>query len=650
MTMTPAILMVLVRGAFRLGNTFLEARDERLRASDRLVFLAPVPAVTREEGAFNYFASRLHDAQRFPGVFDVSKPGCPPLDDAEIDLFQKAAAIEYAARKLTDAAALPGWCDGSASAVMAVNELLSESARRSQWARFGLALVDTGIEALAADPSLAGLKPRAEILIGAFASKVDMIIGPDGPRAGEVDGVTFKERAASVLLQASLSTIAENPSMIVSAPHWAEFAGAVLSPLAAAQGEEGRRLISLSRLPQLMRGPVAQAALRTLQARQGDFLGERFKTDRALGAITQEILSVAVRAEEGSFDLARVFSQQGLASVYSAALNAAATRPELFVRDGSCRELLSGVAGALRDAPPPFRAHDGLADRLAGALIDIAAARLTARVMEDFADETDPWKLASGRILKSIIAGFGAALPRTLAQGTNPFEAVFNQDQAVEIVRIIAEQAAETPHMLLGEGHRNEIYAIARAVATFMTDPATKLASPADWRSIIAVALSEAAKNPGALFEIDPDTRPENHLAVAMIGVLLDNAARAAGDAPRRRGSFLFGDTLRQAIEMTLRAGANNAIALLDRDTHLAALGAFVDRVQTFVSAADGRMGAAEWLWLYRGFIAEVLASGSAEAITDERLARMVRSAEPAQPVEGGSEPLAPNPEEGAQS
>lgn len=633
--MTPALLMVLVRGAFRMGQNFFQARDERLRAADRYIAQIPVPIVTREDGALNFIASRRALAIDYPDVFDINIPGCPLLPDNQINLARKAAAIEFGAEMLKPREDLPDWANGRVSSVMAVTGLLSPEAQRMQWARFGLSLVQTGIQALAADPSLTGMNAKAETLIGAFASKVDQIIGPDGIRPEDVDGVNFKERAAAVLLQASLSTIAENSNMVVSAPHWAEFVGAVLSPLAAAQGEQGRRVISLSRLPQLMRGPVAQAALRTLQEHQTEFLGERFRTDSAVGAVTQEILGAAVRAPSDRFDIANTFSQRGLTLIYSASLNAAATRPELFINvEGraadSWRSLLGNVAGVLRDAPPPFNAQSGLADRLTTTVIDVAAAHLTQRVMDDFDDANSPWDLATGRILTSIIQGFGAALPRTISDGANPFMAVFNQDQAVEVVRIIAAQAAQTPHMLLGNGHTNEVYGIARAVATFMSNPNTSLASPADWRGVIAVALEEAAKNPGTLFNLDPTARPEGHLAVSLIGALLNNAAAAVrdvpgvGETPRRLGSVLFGDTLRQAIEMTLRAAANNASMLVDQTQHVTALNAFVEKVQTFVQAQNGQLGAAEWLWLYRSFVAEVIATGSADGIDDAKLTRMI--------------------------
>lgn len=653
--MTPALLMVLAQSAFRLGRDFLSIREERIRAADQYVSQIPVAAGNIENAALQAVALRPDLAVNFPNVFDVEKLGCPQYPPSRIDLEEKARAIALGVNLLGPSnAQIPEWAGGSVAAVMAVRDLLTPQARRMQWARFGLTLAQTGIQALAVQPDLLGLKPKVETLVGAFASRVTDIIGPENSiYPGDVDGVSFKERAAAVLLQASLSTIAENPGMVVSAPHWAQFVGAVLSPLAAAQSEEeGRRLISISQLPRLMRGPMAQAALRTLHERQGDFFGERFDPDKAAGAITQEILAAAVRTPGQDFDILNAFSQRGLTLVYTASLNAAATRPELFITESgrstdSMRSLLGRVATILRDKPPPFDDRSGLADQLTCAVIDVAANHLSQRIAADFGGE-DAWEIATGRILTSIVEGFSSGLNARVADegAPNPFLSVFNKDQAVEIVRIIATQAAQSPEMLLGSGRRNEVYAIAQAVAVFMSDANTRLASAADWRAVIAVALDEAAKNPGTLFAIDPNARPESHLAVSLIGTLLTNAADSIRDVPgvgatvRRRGSVLFGDTLRQAIEMTLRAAANNASMLLDQPTHLAALNAFIEKVQAYVQGQNGRLGAAEWLWLYRSFIAEVVATGSAEGITEERLAAMVASA-PGVPAPDSRQPPA---------
>ena len=126
-----------------------------------------------------------------------------------------------------------------------------------------------------------------------------------------------------------------------------------------------------------------------------------------------------------------------------------------------------------------------------------------------------------------------------------------------------------------------------------------RLASPEDWRCVIAVALDEAAKNPGALFHIDPGAPPESHLATTLIGMILQHAAQGLRQSPapgvgattRRRGSVLFGSTLREAISMTLRAAANNARALLDDHAHVQALSRFVGQLQSFTEEQHGRIG-----------------------------------------------------------
>lgn len=632
---TPGLLMVVVRQGFRLGHELWQIRNDRIEAATRVVAAIPVTAAGIESAALQ----RIYQDKGadYPTVFNLADRANYLLPNADPVL--KARLIQEGIDQLTPNAEIPEWVGGDKTActALAIQVLRSPEARRRQWTRFGVMLVQTGLQAIAAQPNITGLGGRAETLLSAFASKVDTIIGPDG-EVSEAEGASFRQRAAAVLLQASLSTLAENPSAVVSEAHWAEFVGAVLSPLAQTQANQQGQLVTFEQLRALMRGPMAHAALTTLHARQTDFFGERFKTDKAIGSITQEILSAAVAVPSDQFDIRRAFSQRGLTVVYTAALDAAAKRPELFIGEGrdstALRELLVSVSTTLRNSPPPFDAQTGLGDRLAVAVIDVAANHLSRTITAEFAGATS-WSAVGGRILQSIVSGFQAGLQAraTGAAGArvNPFVAVFNQDQVVDIVRIIADQAARTPQMLLGTGQSTEIYAIAKAVAAFMSDPATRLASPDDWRAIIAVALDEAAKNPGTLFQLNAEAGPESHLAVSLIGRILQQASAGlrqspAGATARRRGSVLFSETLREAITMTLRAAANNATALLDNPRHIEGLDIFVRELQTFTERQNGRVGAAEYLWLYRTFIAEAIDKGPAAAITSARLEEALRS------------------------
>jgi hypothetical protein len=669
--LTPGLLMVIVQSGFRLGHELWDMHDDAVREADVAMVQYRVPEINLQAAALAYVSNdetlRVVHARVFEG---------PPTYYLRhnVDPAALQAAIDAGTKELLRpvGAALPHWAGQSATTMLVVHTLRGEQGSRSRWARFGALLTRTAVQVAAAQPNILGLKGNAEALLGAFASKVDVLIGPEDLNFDARNGHGFRERACATLMQAALATVAENASKVVSQPHWAEFVGAVLAPLSAAQTEaEGQSLLSLDRLEQLMRGPMAQAALDVLGRRQGDFFGSQFGPDRAVGVVTREILASASRVPPGQFDVMNAFSQRGLSLIYNSALTAAATRPELFIRGESSeslrswRELLSGSAEVLNQAAPPFDLTTGLGDQLICMLIDVANSHLSRATMARFGGE-EPWAIAKRNILGSILGGFSTALRERYGDppgdDVNPFLTVFSRTQAVEIVRIIAEQAAQTPQMLMSAGqNNNEVFGIARAVATFLSDPNVHLASAEDWRAIIAVALEQAASNPGALFSLEPNDGPERHLAVSLVSMMLRCAAGdlrgdgvAVSASLRVPGSVLFGATLREAITMTLRAAANNAAALVDERIHLDALEAFVRQLQGFVQTRRGALGAAEWLWLYRCFVAEVIEHGPLDGIDPARLEAAVNSLTgapaPTNPVPTDTNTTTPAPSTGENS
>jgi hypothetical protein len=405
-------------------------------------------------------------------------------------------------------------------------------------------------------------------------------------------------------------------------------------------------LPALNQVRACLRGPVARGVLQTLSDRQLEFLGSEFGENTAAGAVTQQILGAALAIEADDFDIRRAFSPSGLTLVYTAALDAAATHPELFVSgegEGAIvrQDLLRGVAGAMKVAPFPFRAADGetdaarmLGNSLAHVAIDVAVAHASRLLMAEHAGE-DPWNIVSRQIIQEIMTGFNEAVgglvdARTsagaAAQPGNPFLRLFNQDQAISIVRLIATQAAATPQMLTGNSAKPEVREIAKAVATFLADPETRLASSQDWMLVVAVAVEEAAKNPDTLIArvAGPHAACENYLAVHVVRILLASASsalRASADAPsgRQRGVVLFGETLREALIATLRVTADNAAVLAQGPRHLELLQEFLDQLQQFTQAQGG-LGAGEWLWLYKRFVAHVIVLGDTQPIGPDQL------------------------------
>src|SRR5690349_4991907 len=175
LALTPSLLMVIVRSGFQLGQQFLAMNDERVRAADRFVVQLRVPQINLEAAALNEIASHPDLASKYPLVFDLGSPDFRLRQPANMD--ERGRAIAEGIERLKPPEHMPDWAGGSATTVLAVHSLLNADARRSQWARFGLMLVRCGLEAVAAQPDITGLNSRTQTIIGAFASKVDVIIG-----------------------------------------------------------------------------------------------------------------------------------------------------------------------------------------------------------------------------------------------------------------------------------------------------------------------------------------------------------------------------------------------------------------------------------------------------------------------------------------
>lgn len=640
LSFTPTLAMTLARGVFRFGRGFFDEMDVRARSEPVRIAQVPIGAVNDDVFLIDWLWDSGEPVRaQFGTLFDLAGPAkALRADLTQVDLtreLERARAMFSAAH--AKGLALPDWVKAanvSGGDFVVIASLLTPDMKKRRWTRHALMLADIGLEAVAAQPQILGLNARTEELIGAFASKVDSFLGENIEQREDIDFVGLKDRAAATLFRASLATIIDHPGMVVKKEHWQDFATAVLKPIEAAQAANADHILAVDSIQALMRGPVAHAALGAIQRNKTAFLGQRFAADKAAGVVTESILAAAIEVGASDFNITRAFGEKGVALIYRATLSAAEKNPELFVNaDGqsveSLRNLFSGLAGVLKDAPPPFGIEHGIADKLAAVVVDVAASHLTKAVLNDVAGE-GPWKLAEGQILKSIIEGFRDGLRSDLADADRRFSAfdrLFTADQAVGVVKIIAAQAAKTPQMLLGDNHRNEVYAITKGIAAFMADPNTRLASPEDWRLVIATAMEEAARNPGTLFFTDAEAAADQHLAVTLIGMVLKHAAEGmrlpSGQMQRRRGALLFGETLGEAIRMTLRTAANNITPLLDANSpHRAALDRFLGKLQSYVASQNGRVGAREWLHLYRYFLANVIEQGPALEITDALLER----------------------------
>jgi hypothetical protein len=653
--LTAELFMVGVRAGFRIGREVRHLRRDKARTEKFRMAMGEIGAIDLETASLNRCFTNRTLRAKYGALFPYDEPAVPHEARAA-NRALVAQAIEEGAKDILgdrfDQISLdqPLTLD-QASNIVSITPLQTEAGQNTRRRRLAWTVIDIALELVAAQPNVLGLRGDAEKLMGAMARHISDIL-PDDPVPDDDSNTSFTERALAVFLDASLRTMAEHPGLIASEEHHAALLKAVVTPLSrqfADANTASGELPALNQLRACLRGPVARGVLQTLSDRQLEFLGSDFGEKTAAGAVTQQILGAALAIEAEDFDIRRAFSPSGLTLVYTAALDAAATHPELFVSgtgEGAIvrQDLLRGIASAMKAAPIPFRTADGetdaarmLGNSLAHVAIDVAVAHASRLMMAEHAGD-DPWDIVSRQIIQEIMTGFSDAVgslvdaraPGAATQAANPFVRLFNQDQAMSIVRLIATQAAATPQMLGATAAKPEVREIAKAVATFLADPETRLASSEDWMLVAAVAVEEAARNPDTLIarvagpETGANPAGENYLAVHVVRILLSsasNALRANATAPsgRRRGVVLFGDTLREALIATLRAAADNAAILAQGPRHLELLKEFLDQLQDFTQAQGG-LGAGEWLWLYKRFVAHVIVLGDTQPIGPDQL------------------------------
>jgi hypothetical protein len=149
----------------------------------------------------------------------------------------------------------------------------------------------------------------------------------------------------------------------------------------------------------------------------------------------------------------------------------------------------------------------------------------------------------------------------------------------------------------------DEARALVATIARAIGAKGSELLTPDDWKAVAQTIAVEVARNPGRILSLGD--RPDHHLADRILQVLLSAAAEASPDGGRTHASLLFGQTLREAAILAIRAAVGNSVKAA---THLDALRTFIQILNE--TSAKGQIGAREWLWLFDGHVAGILAKG----------------------------------------
>jgi hypothetical protein len=506
----------------------------------------------------------------------------------------------------------------------------AEGANRQQpIARIGLALIEVALDFAATNPSVFGVGGNGERFIRALALAIDEVL-PDSDQPNVITAESlFGERAIAILAHAALTTLQEHVADNIGEEHLRDISLAVLAPLVDnfKNGQIDRR--TLHEFRDLLLGPLAGEALAAVARNQ-----------QAFHAVFTAIADDRDATGRPTWNVARVLDRQVWIKIYGAVLDVAIIRPELFGgesdKHGSVfgRDLVKTVAERLKAMAPPFTLS-------VAATVAADAVTTFSRHTVILFDEQRPWDAVARDSVARVLQSIGDGMRIGLADGAGGEEIlkeVFSEDQVGALVRIVLDQAARTPQMIVGTGTRDEVRSLIAGIARAVCDANRNLLAAEDWLEIAAIVAEQAALNPGRLFKIadsgQPAADPAEEFAVRVIARLLKAAAEDLRARGRTKGSVLFGATLKEAIIETVRTAADNVAAA---ERNLEILEALIKRINGLQGAGAAGFGREAWLRIFRRYSKAVLLSedGAAELakMTDADVKKLIAG----EPVGGGA-------------
>jgi hypothetical protein len=636
MPVSPDLILFAIRSAIRLGRAASLELEAAIRNRD--IAMPGVITVTAEPNAGVKTAieqATLTDKQReqFTNLFKRWQDGDR---SAEAEIWAQSRELAITA-VIEDAQEKRGF--------IVINQWAEGAKKQIPLARIGLALVEVALDYAGTNPGIFGVGSNGERFIRAIAGAIDEIL-PNSDAPGIITAESlFTERSIAILLHAGLSALEEHIADNIGEEHLRDITIAVLKPVTDSfkDGKIERRTIHDFR--DLLLGPMTQEALKAVARNQAAFLGSRFGTNDALGAVTKALLTTLASDHQAgggaTWDISRnLVDREVWMKIYVATLDVAIQRPELFGgesdKDGSKfgRDLIKTTAENLKKMTPPFTAS------VAAIVAADAISVLSRHTVILYGASDKPWDVvarnATGSVLNSVSAGIKAGLVAEagaagaiIIKKEEIFGRVFSEEQLGALLRVVLDQAAKTPEMIVGRDQRDEVKALVAGIARSVSTTNRNLLSAEDWLEVAAILAEEAARNPGQLFKIvdanGHEVDPGEEFAVKLITQLLQAAAADFRARGRANGAVLFGVTLKEVIIETLRVAADNAAQAV---TNEAALLRLVERINALQVATPGGFGRNAWLRVFRNYLKTALFTGNAlaaiNAIPDADLRKLL--------------------------
>ena len=611
--MTPDTVAFAVRSVVRLGSAARQAYEQSVRDATMRIPDLPVPIISNDEALFGFFdvgdrRQRIEDGGDLKELWIEDPNGnMVPRDAAARDVlvaeqlkilqqlpgdFRRSWIAQRFQQEAMSGVLVKQWKDGTGPPTPAI--------------RLVLAFTDVALDYVGSNPGILGVGGNGEKLITALSANFRKLL-PDVDKKdgwkGKEATTFFVERALSITLHAGLKTISESPDLLVEEAHYRELLKNVVDPFVEGfdkNPDDRPRWIDVR---DTLLGPVAEAALKTVQKNQESLFGGKFSTTTAVGAVTSALLGAAA---EG--DIGEVFTPEGQVRLYRSLLDLSVKNPRLFVtttgpKSDIASDLLAHIGAAIQNAPPQFD------KKLAGDVAIAAVESLKVNVPGLLRIKDDEWRNIAGDLTTKVLSGLQSSIGAPDAQ--KAFENMFSPEETIELLSIVMKQVVQTPGMIAGIQVSDEAQALVATIASATTAHGSALLMPDDWTAVARTLAMEVARNPGRIISLGD--RPEQQLAGNILQVLLGAAAQSFPNGKRTDASLLFGQTLREAAILAIQAAVGNSGKAA---ANLESLRRFIQILNETAAKNSAQIGAREWLWLFDSHIASLLAKGLSPGVS----------------------------------
>lgn len=478
-----------------------------------------------------------------------------------------------------------------------------------------ITMVDIGLEYIGAYPTTVGLNGNGGKFIAGIAARLSQII-PDDIDNFESKKL-FGDKLIAIVLRAGLESLSENAKGFIGEEHLRSFAVESLKPIIEALPADLETQYKWSAIIEALSGPAFGAALGVMSNNPAAFFGTKFETGKAAGAILQKVLLDAAETS-----LEEVLSPAGMQDIVRSAVTAVAENPKLFVEGSGAtenfkRDLLSKVAQSIKDAPSPFNGDIGAA--IASAAIDALKNNATALL-----EVHDDWDEVVKSATDMVFEGFKIGI---IESDGDALEKIFTTEQLKEIGRVFLSEVATNPSIVISKlddgTQTKELRNVVAAVAAAMVADKKLLLSGNDWMVIARVATEEVARNPGVLVGLSNE-KPEDAILSGLLTTLLTVAGEGFATGSRAKGNVAFGETLREAAIVTVRAASINIGSLAQRDKR-AEIGKLVAWLKKEGENDPTKFGSKEWLKIYKAWLPRVITAGQFAPPTPAEIETILR-------------------------